>query len=83
MMRAVGLHDELQDSHGPPELTCWRCDRICEPLEIAKCVTCHKMYCNYCVFTIGGKPYCSRPCGEAFFFGDPSGGEDGFGDDDE
>ncbi len=75
---AMGLHDELQDA--PPDLVCCRCERIAEPIEMQKCPSCHKMYCNYCIFRMGGAEYCSRQCGEAMFFGNPD-SEDGFPED--
>jgi hypothetical protein len=48
---------------------CERCERICEPIELATCPICSKRYCAYCSYRIGSQTYCSRPCGDSFFFG--------------
>ena len=42
----------------------------------AKCEGCHKMFCNYCEFRMGGRSYCSRSCGEVQFFGGESSDDD-------
>lgn len=48
---------------------CLRCGRICEPGELERCPVCGKAFCQYCVYRIGSRSYCSRPCGDSFFFG--------------
>ncbi len=48
---------------------CDRCGRYCEPLEIEVCPICKKNFCMYCVYRVGSRNYCSRPCGDSYFFG--------------
>ncbi len=48
---------------------CERCERICEPAELSPCPICGKVFCLYCAYRIGSRSYCSRPCGDSFFFG--------------
>lgn len=33
------------------------------------CPVCGRRYCSYCRYRIGSRSYCSRPCGDSFFFG--------------
>ena len=51
-----------------------RCDQ-CEGEEperkVRKCPICHKYFCEEHTFTMSGVAFCSRGCGEFFFFGDP------------
>jgi hypothetical protein len=54
------------ESDGTP---CDRCGRLCEPLEVDVCPICKKNFCIYCVYRVGSRNYCSRSCGDAFFFG--------------
>lgn len=62
---------------GPPEdEVCAKCERWAEPQELAKCEGCHKNFCNYCEFRMGGRSYCSRSCGEVQFFGGESSDDD-------
>ena len=61
------LEDEEEVSKGD---VCGRCGRICEPAEIEVCPVCRKPFCLYCVYRVGSRNYCSRPCGDSFFFGD-------------
>ena len=58
-----------EDGEGARGDLCSRCGRICEPAELQKCPTCNKAFCLYCVYRIGSRSYCSRPCGDSFFFG--------------
>ena len=55
---------------------CARCERICEPGELERCPVCGKVFCTYCVYRVGSRNYCSRPCGDSFFFGDADDDED-------
>lgn len=59
----------LDDEEGPKGQSCERCGRVCEPLELDTCPLCRKQFCNYCVYRAGIRTYCSRSCGDAFFFG--------------
>lgn len=58
-----------QDGEGARGDVCSRCERICEPAELQKCPVCNRTFCLYCVYRIGSRSYCSRPCGDSFFFG--------------
>lgn len=51
------------------ELVCSRCERLCDPIEVQRCPTCNHLFCIYCNYRIGGREYCSRGCGDVFFFG--------------
>ncbi len=62
----VASSDEIRADNA---LICAICERMCDPPEIQTCVNCHKRFCNYCNYRLGGKDYCSRMCGEIFFFG--------------
>lgn len=55
-----------EENDGTP---CDRCGRLCEPLEVDICPICKKNFCIYCVYRVGSRNYCSRACGDAFFFG--------------
>lgn len=69
----------LDDARPGASLTCERCGRFCEPLEIETCPICQKRFCLHCVQKVGSRRYCSRGCGETFFYGtddDISGIED-------
>ena len=64
---------EEENQEGP---VCDRCGRLCEPLELDVCPICKKSFCIYCIYRVGARHYCSRPCGDAFFFGSDSDMED-------
>ncbi len=59
----------LDDGEGARGDLCDRCGRICEPAELDRCPVCKKAFCTYCSYRIGSRNYCSRPCGDSFFFG--------------
>ena len=59
-----------EEDEAPLGGVCGRCERICEPAEIEICPVCKKPFCLYCVYRVGSRNYCSRPCGDSFFFGD-------------
>jgi len=61
---------ERDDEEGPEGLVCEKCGRLCEPAELDTCTVCRKRFCLYCVYRAGSRTYCSRSCGDAFFFGD-------------
>ena len=48
---------------------CEPCGCYCEPLEIEVCPICKKNFCMYCVYRVGSRNYCSRPCGDSYFLG--------------
>ena len=55
---------------------CSRCGRMVEPAELGRCPVCGRTYCPYCVYKVGSRAYCSRPCGDSFFFGSDVDDED-------
>jgi hydrogenase maturation factor HypF (carbamoyltransferase family) len=55
-------------------------DEICAICGIANfsfamktCPMCKKRYCDHCEYRMGGNTFCSKACGQMFFFS----GEDG------
>lgn len=60
----------LDDGESALGDACKRCERICEPGELERCPVCGTVFCLYCVYRVGSRNYCSRPCGDSFFFGD-------------
>ena len=65
-----------RDGEGARSDLCGRCGRICEPAELDRCPVCGRQFCLYCVYRVGSRSYCSRPCGDSFFFGDADDDED-------
>ncbi len=59
----------LDEDEGVRADQCSRCERICETAELETCPICGRRYCSYCRYRIGSRSYCSRPCGDSFFFG--------------
>jgi len=59
----------LEDDEVQKDDVCGRCGRLCEPAELQKCPVCGRRYCAWCVYRVGSRSYCSRPCGDSFFFG--------------
>ena len=59
----------LDEDEGVRADQCSRCGRICEPAELDTCPVCSRRYCSYCRYRVGSRNYCSRPCGDSFFFG--------------
>ena len=59
--------DDAEVSKGE---VCGRCGRLCEPAELDVCPVCKSTFCLYCLYRVGSRNYCSRPCGDSFFFGD-------------
>jgi len=66
----------LDDGESALGDVCKRCERICEPGELEKCPVCGHIFCLYCVYRVGSRNYCSRACGDSFFFGDADDDED-------
>jgi len=56
--------------------TCAVCGEAKFSFAMKTCPMCKKRYCERCEFRMGGNVFCSRSCGEMFFFS----GEDGDGD---
>jgi hypothetical protein len=68
--------DEQTGAEDPS--SCDICGRHCEAeenawgeqrIDLQICTLCGKKFCSFCVYRIGGKEYCSRPCGSRYFFG--------------
>jgi len=59
----------LEEDEVQKDDVCGRCGRLCEPAELQKCPVCGRRYCAWCVYRVGSRSYCSRPCGDSFFFG--------------
>lgn len=66
----------LDNGEGALGDVCKRCERICEPGELERCPVCGTVFCLYCVYRVGSRNYCSRPCGDSFFFGDADDDDD-------
>jgi hypothetical protein len=49
---------------------CWRCEVSEEERRLRKCVICYKYYCDECAADRNGRTFCSKQCGDFFFFGD-------------
>jgi hypothetical protein len=60
---------ELDLEEGPSEQICERCGRLSEPLKMDTCPICKRGFCLYCVHRVASRNYCSRTCGDVFFFG--------------
>lgn len=67
-------------------------DDICEicsvergAAQLQRCKICHKTFCGDCAYSAPSGRFCSRECGDIFFFGideEPS-DEDGYDDHDD
>jgi hypothetical protein len=64
----VGLPEEDPEKLSAPD-TCQKCGRLGEIHEMNLCPICEKRFCPYCKTRIAGRDYCSRACGDHFFFG--------------
>ena len=53
------------------ENSCHKCEAEKPGLKVQKCSIYHKYFCEDHTFTMSGVEFCSRGCGEYFFFGDP------------
>lgn len=51
------------------ELGCELCGISETERHTQKCPICYKRYCEECAVILSGRPFCSRFCGEYFFFG--------------
>lgn len=56
-------------------MLCSICHQEKDDLVMTKCPLCHQYACEECKYTRGGRSFCSRYCGESFFF-DEEEGED-------
>ncbi len=68
-----------REDQGPEttDLICCRCERLCDPIDVETCPVCKQLFCTFCTYRIGSRSYCSRACGDSFFFG---GGDEEDGD---
>ena len=60
---------ELEQEESPVGQLCEKCGRLCEPLEMERCPVCQRGFCLYCAHRFASRNFCSRPCGELYFFG--------------
>ena len=51
------------------ELSCEMCGTQDEDRRTQKCPICFKRFCEDCAHHVSGRSFCSRFCGEYFFFG--------------
>jgi len=51
------------------ELGCELCGISAEERRTQKCPICYKRYCEECACNLSGRSFCSKFCGEYFFFG--------------
>ena len=49
---------------------CAQCGIGEDDAYLFKCPTCHKMVCEECRFMKSGQTFCTRACGEMFFYQD-------------
>lgn len=73
MIAAMAETSEEESQQGP---VCGKCERVCEPLELEACPICKVTFCSYCAYRVGSRNYCSRPCGDSFFFGSDADADD-------
>ena len=59
----------IEESDAPLDSVCQRCERMVEAHELEECPVCKRKYCTFCVYRVGSRNYCSRPCGDSYFFG--------------
>lgn len=57
-------------------MKCHACDRTEDDATLAKCPVCHQRFCDDHGAVFSGSRFCSRRCGEFFFFDDPEEGDD-------
>jgi hypothetical protein len=53
------------------DASCFKCEEPDAEQALRKCPICHKHFCEQHVHRMNGVAFCSRGCGEYFFFGDP------------
>jgi len=59
----------IEEAEAASAPMCSRCGRMCEPVELEVCPICRRRFCNFCTYRVGSRSYCSRPCGDSYFFG--------------
>ncbi len=59
------IFEEEATGEGP---VCSRCGRVCDLPELQECPICKHLFCGFCTYRIGARAYCSRACGDSFFF---------------
>lgn len=50
---------------------CVHCKKTEEQVTLRKCAICHKYFCDEHAHLMSGRAFCSAPCADYFFFGDP------------
>ncbi len=50
------------------ERTCKICGADEEETTLKRCIMCHKYFCEKCKYVKSGRNFCSRECGDYFFF---------------
>ena len=50
------------------QMQCRTCERSEDEIRISKCSVCHKGFCDEHAYSLNGRQFCSRGCGEYFFF---------------
>ena len=53
------------------DMGCRTCDRKEDEVRLQKCPVCHERFCDEHAWAVSGRHFCSRGCGEYFFFSDP------------
>ena len=53
------------------QIVCVHCGKSLDEVQLAKCPSCFKHFCDEHAYLMSGRPFCSRKCAEYFFFGDP------------
>ena len=53
------------------ELKCHKCEKSDEEIRLHKCPICFKHYCEEHSAHRSGVQFCSKGCGEYFFFAEP------------
>lgn len=54
-------------------MECSVCHQEKDEATLIKCPLCYQYACEECRYTRGGRHFCSRFCGESFFFEDEEG----------
>jgi hypothetical protein len=53
------------------EESCYHCEGSSGERRLSKCAICHRWFCEEHAQQVSGREFCSKSCGEYFFFGDP------------
>ena len=68
MPEAVG-YNRSRPTAKEADLGCEMCGASEEERRTQKCPICFKRFCEECAVSVSGRTFCSRFCGEYFFFG--------------